>query len=113
MEARDGVPRDWRTWRRFQALRLKQEGWYQRSIAVALATQPADMRCSFDRLAELAASVTGQDPLSGHLFLFRSRMRVTSWGQRSIGGHWCRPNRKGPPASTLVESDRESSPIGT
>jgi transposase len=36
MEARDGVPRDWRTWRRFQALRLKQEGWYQRSIAVAL-----------------------------------------------------------------------------
>ena len=38
-----------------------------------LATQPADMRCSFDRLAELARVVTGQDPLSGHLFLFRSR----------------------------------------
>ena len=31
------------------------------------------MRCSFDRLAELASSVTGQDPLSGHLFLFRAR----------------------------------------
>lgn len=31
------------------------------------------MRCSFDRLAELAASVTGDDPLSGHLFLFRAR----------------------------------------
>jgi transposase len=38
-----------------------------------LATQPADMRCGFDRLAELARVVTGQDPLSGHLFLFRSR----------------------------------------
>lgn len=38
-----------------------------------LSTQPADMRCGFDRLAELARSVTGQDPLSGHLFLFRSR----------------------------------------
>ena len=38
-----------------------------------LATQPADMRCGFDRLAELARAVTGQDPLSGHLFLFRSR----------------------------------------
>ena len=38
-----------------------------------LATQPADMRCGFDRLAQLAAVVTGQDPLSGHLFLFRSR----------------------------------------
>jgi transposase len=38
-----------------------------------LCVQPADMRCSFDRLAELAASVTGDDPLSGHLFLFRAR----------------------------------------
>jgi len=31
MIAKDG---DFRQWRRFQALRLKQEGWYQRSIAV-------------------------------------------------------------------------------
>ena len=38
-----------------------------------LCMQPADMRCSFDRLAELASSVTGEDPLSGHLFLFRAR----------------------------------------
>ena len=48
-----------------------------------LATQPADMRCSFDRLAELAASVTGEDPLSGHLFLFRSRggdrLKILYW----------------------------------
>ena len=40
---------------------------------VWLASQPADMRCGFDRLAEMAARVTEQDPLSGHLFLFRSR----------------------------------------
>lgn len=50
---------------------------------VWLATQPADMRCGFDRLAELAASVTGQDPLSGHLFLFRSRggdrLKILYW----------------------------------
>jgi transposase len=39
-----------------------------------LAVQPADMRCGFDRLAELAQSVTDQDPgVAGHLFLFRSR----------------------------------------
>lgn len=48
-----------------------------------LATEPADMRCGFDRLAELAASVTGQDPLCGHLFLFRSkggdRMKILYW----------------------------------
>jgi transposase len=42
-------------------------------LRIWLATQPADMRCGFDRLAQLAAVVTGQDPLSGHLFLFRSR----------------------------------------
>jgi len=53
------------------------------STRVWLATQPADMRCGFDRLAELAASVTGDDPLSGHLFLFRSRggdrLKILYW----------------------------------
>ena len=48
-----------------------------------LCVAPADMRCAFDRLAELASLVTGQDPLSGHLFLFRSRggerLKVLYW----------------------------------
>jgi transposase len=48
-----------------------------------LAGEPADMRCSFDRLAERAAAVTGDDPLSGHLFLFRSkngdRIKILYW----------------------------------
>jgi transposase len=43
------------------------------SYRIWLATSPADMRCGFDRLAELAQVVTGQDPMSGHLFLFRGR----------------------------------------
>ena len=43
------------------------------STRIWLATEPADMRCGFDRLAQRATAVTGQDPLSGHLFLFRSR----------------------------------------
>jgi transposase len=44
------------------------------SVRIWLAAQPADMRWAFDRLAELAKSVTDQDPgVSGHLFLFRSR----------------------------------------
>ena len=42
-------------------------------LRIWLAVAPADMRCGFDRLAQLAAAVTGQDPLGGHLFLFRSR----------------------------------------
>jgi transposase len=45
----------------------------QSAVRVWLCVAPADMRWSFDRLAELARSVTGQDPLCGHLFLFRSR----------------------------------------
>jgi transposase len=48
-----------------------------------LAVAPADMRCGFDRLAELATLVTGQDPLGGHLLLFRSRggdrLKVLYW----------------------------------
>jgi transposase len=36
MQARDGVVCDWRQWRRFDALRLKQQGWRQRIIAEAL-----------------------------------------------------------------------------
>jgi transposase len=48
-----------------------------------LAVAPADMRCGFDRLAELAKRVTDQDPLGGHLFLFRSRggdrLKVLYW----------------------------------
>jgi transposase len=53
------------------------------SPRIWLATQPADMRCGFDRLAELARSVTGEDPLSGHLFLFRGRggdrLKILYW----------------------------------
>ncbi len=43
------------------------------STRIWLATAPADMRCGFDRLAELAGAVTEQNPLDGHLFLFRGR----------------------------------------
>jgi transposase len=53
------------------------------ALRIWLATEPADMRCGFDRLAERAALVTGDDPLSGHLFLFRSRggdrLKVLYW----------------------------------
>jgi transposase len=31
------------------------------------------MRCGFDRLAERVKTVLGQDPLTGQLFVFRSR----------------------------------------
>src|ERR1700730_12098022 len=37
------------------------------------AAEATDMRCGFDRLAERVKAVIGEDPLSGHYFLFRSR----------------------------------------
>ena len=41
------------------------------------------MRCGFDRLAERVQTVIGQDPLSGHLFVFpsrcRSRLKILVW----------------------------------
>jgi transposase len=52
-------------------------------LPIWLAAQPTDMRCGFDRLAELAAAVTGDDPLSGQLFLFRGRrgdrLKILYW----------------------------------
>ena len=48
-----------------------------------LAAEAADMRCGFDRLAQRVQSVIGEDPLSGHLFLFRSRggsrLKILMW----------------------------------
>ena len=40
---------------------------------VFLSTEPADMRKSFDGLAALVEAHLGGDPLSGDLFVFRSR----------------------------------------
>jgi transposase len=50
-----------------------------------LAVEATDMRCGFDRLAERVRAVIGQNPLSGHLFLFRSRrgdrLKILHWDQ--------------------------------
>ena len=48
-----------------------------------LAVEATDMRCGFDRLAERVKAVIGEDPLSGHYFLFRSRrgdrLKILVW----------------------------------
>ena len=45
------------------------------SLRVFVCIQPADMRRSFDGLCGMARDIMKQDPLSGHLFLFRNRNR--------------------------------------
>ncbi len=48
-----------------------------------LAAEATDMRCGFDRLAERVKAVIQEDPLSGHLFVFRSRrgerLKILTW----------------------------------
>jgi transposase len=53
------------------------------SVRIYLCTTPTDMRKSFDGLQGMVREFLGQDPLSGHLFLFlnrrRDRVKVLLW----------------------------------
>ena len=44
------------------------------STRVFVATKPTDMRRGFDGLFALVRDFLGEDPLSGHLFVFRNRV---------------------------------------
>jgi transposase len=52
-------------------------------VRIFLCTQPADMRRSFDGLAQMVREFLGSDPLCGHLFVFRSkrgdRLKLLYW----------------------------------
>ena len=45
-------------------------------ITLWLCTQPTDMRCSYDGLAALVRRQLGQNPPSGHGFIFINRRRT-------------------------------------
>jgi transposase len=53
------------------------------STRVYVATSPTDLRKGFDGLSAAVMQVIGQDPTSGHLFVFRNRrgnqVRVLFW----------------------------------
>ena len=46
-----------------------------RQVKIFVALDPVDMRRGFDGLSALVQETLRQDPLSGHLFLFRNRRR--------------------------------------
>ena len=66
-------------------LRLPSLGELDRGMSgrIYLCTSPTDMRKGFDTLAALVKDFIGQDPLSGHLFLFvgraKDRMKILYW----------------------------------
>ena len=43
------------------------------SVRIFLCTQPTDLRRGFDGLAAMVQDTLGEDPLSGHLFIFLNR----------------------------------------
>lgn len=45
------------------------------SVKIWLCLEPADMRRGFDGLSRMTEETIGEDPLSGHLFVFRNRRR--------------------------------------
>lgn len=53
--------------------------------SIFLCTRPADLRKSFDGLAQLVREFLGADPLSGHLFVFcnkrRDRLKLLYWDE--------------------------------
>jgi transposase len=55
------------------------------SVRIWLATQPTDLRKSFDTLAEVVRQQLQADPLSGHLFVFRNkradRIKLLYWDE--------------------------------
>ena len=52
-------------------------------VRMWFASEATDMPCGFDRLAERVRAVIGEDPLSGHWFVFRSRrgdrLKILTW----------------------------------
>jgi transposase len=58
------------------------------TVRIFLASQPADMRRGFDGLAALTSQVIRENPLSGHLFVFRNRrgdrLKILYWDRDGL-----------------------------
>jgi transposase len=58
------------------------------SVKIFLATQPVDMRKSFDGLKAVVEQFLEADPLSGHLFVFRGkrgdRLKILYWDRDGL-----------------------------
>lgn len=68
------------------------------SVRVYLCIDPTDMRKGFDSLASIVRERFGDDPLSGHLFLFTSRradrLKIL-WWDRDGFVIWCKRLEQG------------------
>ncbi|NJN65116.1 MAG: IS66 family insertion sequence element accessory protein TnpB [Acidobacteria bacterium] len=89
---------------------------FPRAVRIYVATQPVNLRKSFDGLSAEVRSVLAEDPLSGHIFVFLNRrktmVKLLSWTRggfmvvhkRLERGTFSFPKQVGPDA-THVEVD--------
>jgi len=64
------------------------------SVKIHVCVGPTDMCKSFTGLCSLAEHVLEQDALSGHLFVFRNRLKVMYWDGDGLA-IWCKRLEKG------------------
>jgi transposase len=66
-------------------------------VRIYVSTQPTDMRKGFDSLAAVVREWLGHDPLSGHLFVFRSRrgdrLKLLWWDRDGLVQYYKRLER--------------------
>lgn len=98
------------------------------SLRVFVCAQPADMRRSFDGLCGMVEQIVQEDPLSGHLFVFRNRNRdrlkilywdrdgLAIWYKRLEAGTWQLPTdvraREGDEVSAEISAEELSLLLG-
>jgi transposase len=78
------------------------------TVQIFFCVVPVDMRRSFDTLAEIVRTSLGQEPLSGHLFVFRNKsedcVKILYW-DRDGYALWYKRLQKGTfrlPSSTAA-----------
>lgn len=58
------------------------------TIRIYICLRPADMRKSMDGLSAMVTAEMGEDPLSGHLFIFRNRrgdrLKIVYWDRNGF-----------------------------
>ena len=85
---------------------------FSAAVRVFLCTRPTDLRKGFDGLSGLVQECFGQDPLTGHLFLFlnrrRDRIKILYFDRDGLAmpAHaakrvWSRPRLRRPPSPTV------------
>lgn len=82
-------------------------------VRIFLCTRHADLRKSFDGLAQMVREFLGADPLSGHLFVFRNkrgdRVKLLYWDSDGLA-IWYKRLERGTfrfPAATGVDQGVE------